>query len=193
MINPGDRATRCLFGDGAGVTLLQPNNSRGINILEVNLCTAGKEWQRFHVKAGGTRLPHSVRTAKEHTDRNGNTRSLNDIYMDGLGVLSFFNDRIPRSVKETLSSKGLSLDEIDLFFFHQASEVALSSLEKSLNIKTERVVRTLGEVGNMVSASIPHAIKQAQEDGRVKNGALLMACGFGVGLSWGTAILKVVE
>ncbi len=90
----------------------------------------------------------------------------------------------------TLQRNGLSVSDVDLFVFHQASKVALDTLQRQLNVPDENMLIALSDIGNLVSASIPVAYKQAIEAGRVSSGDLILMCGFGVGLSWGTALLR---
>jgi 3-oxoacyl-[acyl-carrier-protein] synthase-3 len=82
------------------------------------------------------------------------------------------------------------IEDIDLFLFHQASRLALDSLIRLLKIEPARVFSNLEELGNTVSASIPIAWKRAWDSGRIKSGDTVLLSGFGVGLSWGTAIIK---
>ena len=189
-IHPGDRATRCLFGDGGAVSILAESpNGRGIR--DIRCGTAGTHYAKFMVQAGGMRVPRSPETSRETVDRSGNVRTAEHIQMDGLGVLSFFNATVPGSVREILSRNGLSLDDVDLFIFHQASQVALESLMSALKIPREKMVYDLAETGNLVSASIPVALSRALQSGRARKGQLVLLCGFGVGLSWGAALMDL--
>lgn len=189
-IHPGDRATRCLFGDGGAVSVIT-SSPNGHGIRDIRCGTAGRHWEKFMIPAGGMRKPRSAETARESADQSGNVRTAENIRMDGLGVLSFFNSTIPGSVRQTLAQNGLTLDEIELFVFHQASQVALDSLRSALKIPAEKMVVDLAETGNLVSASIPVALSRALESGRAKRGQLALLCGFGVGLSWGTALVDL--
>jgi 3-oxoacyl-[acyl-carrier-protein] synthase III len=189
-IHDGDRATRCLFGDGGAVSVLaESSNDRGIR--DIRCGTAGSHYDKFMVKAGGMRVPRSADTAREAVDRSGNTRTAEHIQMDGLGVLSFFNATVPGSVREILALNSLSLDDVDLFVFHQASQIALDSLTSALRIPREKMVYDLAETGNLVSASIPVALSRALQSGRARPGQLVLLCGFGVGLSWGAALVDL--
>jgi len=190
FIHAGDRATRCLFGDGGAVSIIGASDS-GSNILDIRCGTAGKHYEKFIIPAGGMRVPVSPATACVTVDSSGNTRSAENIKMDGLGVLSFFNSTIPCSVKDTLARNDLSMDDVDLFVFHQASRIALDSLRNALKIPVEKMVDELANTGNLVSASIPVALNRALESGRAKPGQLVLLCGFGVGLSWGTALVEM--
>jgi 3-oxoacyl-[acyl-carrier-protein] synthase III len=189
LIHPGDRSTRCLFGDGASATVIAPAVGRE-GVLDIRLATAGHAHERFMVKAGGARKPRDATSCVPRRDRSGNLRSDETITMDGIGVLSFFNSALPAAVTDLLSSHRLTVDDIDLFVFHQASQVALESLERLLKISKEKMVYDLANTGNLVSASIPVAMKRCQDTGKLKAGSLVVLCGFGVGLSWGTALVR---
>ena len=189
-IHPGDRATRCLFGDGGAVTIIsESQNGRGIR--DIHCGTSGKQFEKFIIPAGGMRLARSAETSREEADQSGNVRTLEHIKMDGLGVLSFFNATVPCSVKDILHRNQLALDDIDLFVFHQASQVVLDTLRSALKIPGEKLVNDLAEMGNLVSASIPVALKRAFDKGQAKSGQLALLCGFGVGLSWGSALIEL--
>jgi 3-oxoacyl-[acyl-carrier-protein] synthase III len=189
-IHPGDRATRCLFGDGGAVSVIAPSQN-GHGIRDICCGTAGVHFEKFMIPAGGMRVPRSAETTRETTDQSGNIRTPENIRMDGLGVLSFFNSTIPGSVRQALAKNGLSTDDIDLFVFHQASQVALDSLSSALRIPPAKMVVDLAETGNLVSASIPVALSRAIQSGRAKPGQIVLLCGFGVGLSWGTALVNL--
>ena len=188
--HPGDRATRCLFGDGGAVSVIAESQS-GHRIREIRCGTAGRHYDKFLIPAGGMRIQRSPETARETVDQSGNIRTAEHIKMDGLGVLSFFNATVPCAVKETLAQNNLSVEDIDLFVFHQASQVALDSLCTALQISPKKMVYDLADTGNLVSASIPVALSRALESGKAKIGQLVLLCGFGVGLSWGTALLDL--
>lgn len=189
-IHPGDRATRCLFGDGGAVSILaESSNGRGIR--DIRCGTSGTHYDKFMVQAGGMRMPRSADTSRETVDRSGNIKTAEHIQMDGLGVLSFFNATVPCSVREILALNKVSMDDVDLFIFHQASQIALDSLTNALKIPREKMVYDLADTGNLVSASIPVALSRALQSGRARPGQLVLLCGFGVGLSWGTALVDL--
>jgi 3-oxoacyl-[acyl-carrier-protein] synthase-3 len=187
-INPGDRSVRTLFGDGAAVTWLAVDETPGV--VDIELASSGKGHEAFIIPAGGLRLPRSSNTAISETDENGNVHSQDDIYMDGMGILTFVNSKVPKQIRSLLERNGMSVDDVDLLVFHQASKVTLDSLARILKIKPEKEFRNLETVGNTVSASIPIALKDAQDSGKLRSGDTVLISGFGVGLSWGSAILK---
>jgi 3-oxoacyl-[acyl-carrier-protein] synthase-3 len=190
FIHSGDRATRCLFGDGGAVSILAESaNGRGIR--DIRCGTAGAHFEKFIVRAGGMRLPRSAETSRETVDRSGNIHTAEHIQMEGLGVLSFFNATVPCSVREILAQNGLAMDAVDLFVFHQGSRIVLDSLMNALKIPKDKMVYDLADTGNLVSASIPVALSRALQSGRARHGQLALLCGFGVGLSWGTALVDL--
>jgi 3-oxoacyl-[acyl-carrier-protein] synthase III len=194
-IHPQDRSARVLFGDGAAVTLVEQSGDGAdgdeSGIVDIVCGTSGKNYERFMIPAGGNRTPASAQTREEETDKSGNVRSPENIRMDGLGILRFVNARVPEQVRNLLERNELSTGDVDLFVFHQASKMALDSLNRLLGVSEDRSFRNLREVGNTVSASIPIALKQALTEGSVKPGDLVLMSGFGVGLSWGSALVRV--
>jgi len=188
-INKGDRSARVLFGDGAAVTLITAC-PEGEGIGDLMLATSGKHHQKFYIPAGGARLPRSEETALERSDPSNNIRSLNDIYMDGMGVWSFIQSTVPKQIRGLLERNALEVGDIDLYVFHQASKLTLDSLVKALRLDPGKVYLDLAETGNLVSASIPVALKKAMLNGRIPTGSTVLISGFGVGLSWGSMLIK---
>ena len=189
-IHQHDRSARVLFGDGAAVSLITISDSTQ-GIIDIQCATSGKGYDNFIIPAGGCRLPKSKDTAVPQTDASGNVRTLEHIHMDGMAILAFVNSKVSHHIHSTLTRNKLTIDDIDLFVFHQASRVALDSLTRILNIESDKVFRNLREIGNTVSASIPIALKDALDKGRIARGDTVLASGFGVGFSWGTAIIKM--
>lgn len=188
-IHPRDRSARTLFSDGAAVSwITQSDSSQGI--IDIQCATSGKNFEKLFIPAGGCRIPKNSSTSVPMTDENGNVRTLENIHMDGMGILGFVNSRIPQQIRKVLNRNSLTLDQINLFVFHQASKLALDSLTRILNVEKEKVYQNLPQVGNTVSASIPIALKDAWQSGRILKGHKVLLSGFGVGLSWGTALLE---
>lgn len=186
-VNKDDRSTTMLFGDGAAATLI--GESKGGGIIDVDLGSSGKDYESFYIPAGGCRIPKSEYTSVTSVDQSGNIKSLENIQMNGFAVWKFIAHKIPQQISGLLTRNDLSVSDIDLFIFHQASKMTLDSLVKSLNINENKVYLNIDKVGNTVSASIPIALKYAQEEGRLKRGDKILISGFGVGLSWGSMII----
>jgi 3-oxoacyl-[acyl-carrier-protein] synthase-3 len=135
-------------------------------------------------------LPKDIHTKETTIDHSGNARNLENIHMNGFAVWQFISKKVSEQIIEILVRNNLSVNDIDLFVFHQASKLTLDSLVKILNIKKEKVVVNLKDIGNTVSSSIPIALKDAKDNGKLKRGDLILLSGFGVGLSWGSIIMK---
>jgi 3-oxoacyl-[acyl-carrier-protein] synthase-3 len=189
-INPGDRSARSLFGDAAAATWIASSVS-GRGLIGIQCATSGKDHRRFIIPAGGCRLPHTQDTAVARPDGSGNLRSLEDIYMDGAGILSIVSSAVPRQVRSVLERAHMTMDDISLVILHQASKMVMDSLNARLRIPAEKSFSNLLEVGNTVSASIPIAIRDATDLGRIKSGDRILVSGFGVGISWATAIMEM--
>lgn len=187
-INPRDRSAKILFGDGAAASIISGKESQGV--IDIILASSGKDFDSFYIPSGGCRLPKSESTSAEEMDAAGNTHSAENIHMNGFGVWKFIASTVPKQINEILSRNGFSVNDIDLYVFHQASKMTLDSLIKGSKIDPEKVFSNIQDVGNLVSASIPVALKDALTAGRLKKGDLVLLSGFGVGLSWGTIILK---
>lgn len=189
-INPGDKSVRLLFGDGAAATLLRASPS---GIVDVQWGTYGNGADHFMIPAGGCRTPKSSSTAKVVTDKSGNSRSQENISMEGFSLLSLARGKVLAHIKEVLRANGLTAKDISLFVFHQASQLVLDSLQKSLELPREKVYNNLANIGNTVSSSLPIALKDALDEKRIKAGDKILLCGFGVGFSWSSAVIQWVE
>jgi len=189
FINKKDRSARVLFGDGASVSLITASDN-GAGIFDLMLATSGKHHKKFYIPAGGSRNPSCAETAIEKADMSGNIRSEEDIYMDGLGVWSFIQSTVPKQIKSLLARNSLDVNTVDQFVFHQASKLTLDSLVKALKIDSDKVFVDLADTGNLVSTSVPVALKNAIQLGRVSSGSTVLISGFGVGLSWGSMLIK---
>lgn len=187
-MHPDDRGPITLFGDAAAATIISAGNQPGLG--EITLATDGGGANSFFVPAGGARLPCSPTTKRTIEDRNGNIRTSENLFMDGSAVLDFVKQEIPLLVKALLKQAELTLDDLDLVVFHQASQVTLDFLHRALHVPIHKQFSNLLHVGNTVSASIPIALREAEVQGMLKAGMKVMVVGFGVGLSWGGCIIN---
>ena len=188
-INPKDRSTRVLFGDGAAATIVK-ESERKRGIIDIDLGSSGSGYNKFWIPAGGLRLPKSDITSVEIEDDRGNIRTQNDIEMDGFGVWSFINSVAPKQVNRLLKRNNLEQTNIDQFVFHQASKMTLESIRRSMKLNEEQVFINIQNIGNTVSASIPIALRDAIDQGEIDNGSTLILSGFGVGLSYGAILME---
>ena len=191
IVNPKDRSVASLFGDGGSATLIQRSHQEGTAWF--NLGTDGQGFNKLIVPAGGFRTPRSAETGIEREDEQGNTRSPEDLFMDGAEVFNFSISEEPKSVQDLVDYAGLDFDSIDYFVFHQANRYILKNIAKRLKIDFSKVpMKTVERFGNQSSASIPFAIcgelGEELTDSKMKR---LLLSGFGVGLSWASAIVDV--
>lgn len=186
FIHLDDRSTRVLFGDGGAVTLLERTKQE--TIIDIALASSGYEHKSFYIPSGGCRIL-TTDNQPEELGTNEPDRS-SKIHMNGFAVWKFISQTVPKQIENLLSKNKLAISDIDLFFFHQASKLTLDSLQKQLAIPDEKFILDMELTGNLVSSSIPIIIKKALDKGSLKNGDTILLSGFGVGLSWGTILLK---
>ena len=188
-VNPMDKSTRTIFGDAAAAILVGTGESGGA-IGGFVLGTDGSGAEKLLIPAGGFAIPRSAETAVERTNMWGNVRSQDNLYMNGPEVLNFTLATVPEAVSRTLEAHSLKLEDVDLFVFHQATLLILEHLRKEIGIPPEKFFMNMENKGNTVSATIPMALRDAADEGRLRPGDRVMAVGFGVGYSWGATIIR---
>jgi 3-oxoacyl-[acyl-carrier-protein] synthase-3 len=193
FINDGDRSVRTLFGDGAAATLVQGVDGGSEALLGPFLYgTDGAGGGNLIVPRGGMRQPPTGYPAPATEDEFGNVRSPDNLYMNGSEIFTFTLRTVPRSVNELLATAGRSKEEVDLYVFHQANKFMLDHLRQKLDIPAEKFCIALEQYGNTVSSTIPIALRDALDAGKLLPGMLVMVVGFGVGYSWGAALVRWV-
>lgn len=191
FIHKRDRSVRTIFGDAAAATLVRARESDEPSLGPFVYGTDGSGAKNLIVPAGGLRQPRTPETAIASTDAQGNTRSADNLMMDGGEIFDFTLHSVPASVERLLQKAQIGVEAIDLFVFHQANRYMLDHLRKKMKIPAEKFVVGMGHCGNTVSSSIPIALKDAMDAGRAPSGTLVMLVGFGVGYSWGATLLRV--
>lgn len=189
-VHPLDKGNRSLFGDAATATLVSTEGFA--EICESEFGTDGSKAESLIIKNGGSKNPHTSNANNElPTDENGHIISPDHLYMDGGEIFSFTLKRVPRMIKSLLEKSSLTMEDIDLFVFHQANAYMLSHLKKKLKIEDTRFMFSMEDVGNTVSNTIPIALYHAKEENRLNNVHNVLLAGFGVGLSWAGTILRI--
>lgn len=188
--NSKDQGFAVLFSDAATATALEYDESAPP--MHFDMFSDGAGYQAIYCPAGGNRNPIKPEHLQETTNAEGITRRAVDIVLDGPAILNFSITRIPPAVQALLGKAGAEAEQIDYFFFHQANRMINETIRKKLRLPEEKVPTTLYDYGNTSSASIPltmtvHAREALQEAG----GRKVLMSGFGVGLSWASAILDI--
>jgi len=175
-----DRATCVVFGDGAGAVILQTGENEG-GVLATTLGSDGSGGDVLRVPAGGSFAPASHQTVEA---------GLHFIQMKGREVFRFAVNKIPAATCEVLEKAGLTLDDLDLLIPHQANQRIIEAAARFLALPPEAVYSNLEWYGNTSTASIPIALSEAVEEGRIQTGDLVVCVGFGAGLAWGAAAIR---
>jgi len=159
-----DKSTRTIFGDGAAATLINEEDAGRIGAFSFGTDGAGAE--KLIVRD-------------------------NKLFMDGPEIFNFTLDVVPKTMEDVLTKNGLTSDDIDLYVFHQANKFMLDTIRKVNGLPRDKFYVNLENTGNTVSSTIPIALKQLDEAGRLKAGMKVMLMGFGVGLSWGATVITL--
>jgi 3-oxoacyl-[acyl-carrier-protein] synthase III len=172
-----DRTCRPIFSDGAAAVFVERSEADTIGPFVFG--TDGSGYDRLIVKEGGAR---DLCPTLEHT--------CGTIEMKGSSVLLFTMSVVPESINKLLINASMTLDDVDLVVFHQASKLVIDNLTQRLSLDTKKVFANYASIGNTVSATIPIALKDADNQGRLRNGDNVLLVGFGVGLSWGATLMR---
>ncbi len=182
-VDTHDIKTYPLFGDGAGAALLQagPWNSKETSgLIRFTLGSEG-DTNALCIPAGGSREPITVDSLN---------RGRQYLAMDGRTVFKWAVRIVADSSRDVLAAAGLSPDDVDLVILHQANIRIIDAAVSHFGMEREKVFVNLDKYGNTSAASIPMALDDANRQGLLKRGDIVLLCGFGAGLSWGTALLR---
>ena len=173
ILDWSDRSTLVLFGDGAGAVVLEATPGGGFLGFELGADGAGG----MHLW-----LPGSGSRIFEDADAH--------VKMNGREVFKFATRVLVRSAQDVLARCGATIDDVDVYIPHQANVRIIEHATKKLGIPSERVVINVDRYGNTSSGSIPLALADAEADGRLRPGKLVLMTGMGAGLSWGSALIR---
>ncbi len=188
----GDRAGAekdPLFSDAGTATALEFDANAPPMYFDLN--SDGRGYKAIILPVGGRREPVGLSHLIGRRDESGYLCFGTDLVLDGLAVLSFSTQRVPPAVEGLLSHVGMSKDEIDYFVFHQANKMINETIRKKLRLPEEKVPSTLHDFGNTSGASLPVTMTVRLRDKLAQGKHRLLLSGFGVGLSWGTAIVDI--
>lgn len=189
VYSPRDRKTAFIFGDAGVAALIEKGDAFGKSYFSLN--SDGSRSDLIKIDAGGYRNPSSTETLKEKVvDEHGNIRSEEHGYMNGADVFNFLIREVPKDIKGLMEQSETELHSLDFFVFHQANSYINSYLIKKLKLVPSRVPTSIEKYGNTSSVSIPLTIVSELKS-KLKNDSRLLLSGFGVGLTWATAIIHL--
>jgi 3-oxoacyl-[acyl-carrier-protein] synthase-3 len=173
ILDWSDRSTVVLFGDGAGAVVLERSDEAGFLAFELGADGAGGEhlW-----------LPGSGSRRFEDPEQF--------VKMNGREVFKFATRVLVQSAGAVLARYGATIEDVDVYVPHQANVRIIDHATKKLGIPSDRVVTNVERYGNTSSGSIPLALAEAQADGRLQPGKLVLMTGMGAGLTWGSALMR---
>lgn len=185
-LHPSDKSNRSIFGDGAAACLVSTEGFAEIG--EFSLGTDGAGAEDLIVKTGAARCKQATGIVSE--DEDGHQRYDDYLYMNGSAIFNFTLDAVPSMMKDILAKNNMTSDDVDYYVFHQANKFMLNTIRKVCVLPKDKFYINLEETGNTVCSTVMIGLKQCLEAGTIKPGMKVMVSGFGVGLSWGGAILK---
>jgi 3-oxoacyl-[acyl-carrier-protein] synthase-3 len=165
--DPADRGTAALFADGAGATVVGPANGNGGRIGDIVL------------RADGAGAPAIYATHEDQT-----------FHMQGHDTFKAAVHHLSESTLEAIKREGRTLDDVDLFVYHQANARILAAVAERLGLEPDRVIDCIDRYGNTSSATLPIALAEARELGKLEPGSTVLLAAFGAGFTWGAGVVE---
>ncbi|MEZ0452701.1 3-oxoacyl-ACP synthase III family protein [Sphingobacterium thalpophilum] len=193
------RAVSVIFGDGAGAVVLQPSTETGSGILSTHLHSDGADAEKLAMyypgASSGIWLDQMPNWPEQELGGLLMTKEMLDDgtafpYMDGQTVFKKAVVKFPEVIHEALAKNGLTASDIDLLIPHQANLRISQFVQKTLGLTDEQVFNNIQKYGNTTAASIPIALCEAWEEGKIKAGDLICLAAFGAGFTWGSALIR---
>jgi 3-oxoacyl-[acyl-carrier-protein] synthase-3 len=181
FMNPDDRSTSVIFGDGAGALVLGGAIDGESGILASDLGCDGSLTHIVGIPAGGSRMPTTPETV---------ANAGNQLQMMGRPVFEFAVGALVESIDSTLARASVDLADVNWFIPHQANLRIIEAVGEKLHIDPERVVLNIDRLGNTGAASIAIALSEAATDARIRHGDLVLLSSVGAGMTWATALVR---
>lgn len=178
-----------LFGDAGTATALEYDEDAEEVLIDTR--TDGSGYEAIIKRGGACRHPFDEHSLEYHEDQFGSVHRIIDTEMDGPAVFVFGITKVPKAVKNMLKLAGRTIDDVDCFLFHQANLMMNEQIRKKCKIPVEKCPYSIRDFGNNSSASIPLTMVTAARDELHASEKAIVACGFGVGLSWATLYTKL--
>ncbi|MCB0002978.1 MAG: ketoacyl-ACP synthase III [Anaerolineae bacterium] len=174
-----DRNTCILFGDGAGAVVVEPSHTP-TGVLSFELGSEGENYDALYYPGGGSAKPFSATSFAERETF---------LQMDGKRVFKFATRTMTRSVQNVVQASGIPFNDIDCIVPHQANARIIETAVKRLKVDPDKVMVNLDRYGNTSAASIPIALCEAIDQGKIQDGNNIVLVGFGAGLTWASAVV----
>jgi|MEE4267393.1 3-oxoacyl-[acyl-carrier-protein] synthase-3 len=176
-----DRNTCILFGDGAGAVVVERIDEARIGIIDAINRIDGVGVKHLHQKAGGSVRPPTAETVAE---------KMHYVYQEGRDVYKYAVKGMAGVTAEIVEKNGFTGQDVDLFVPHQANIRIIEAAQRRVGLVDKQVAITIDRFGNTTAASIPSALRVCYEEGRLKEGSLVVLCAFGAGFTWGATLLR---
>jgi 3-oxoacyl-[acyl-carrier-protein] synthase-3 len=183
-----DRTTCILFGDGAGAVVCTGEEQAAAHgdveargVLATTIAADGSMWAELNVKGGGTQHPPTAQTVAD---------GLHAVRMNGRAIFGKAVRWMSEACEQVLEKVGMEASEVDLIIPHQANLRIIDAIGRRLGLTEGQVVVNLDRFGNTSAASIPIALSEAVESGRLTEGMTVLMCGLGGGLTWGATLIR---
>lgn len=193
VIHPRDAEVRAIFSDGGAATVIgHKTNSSGycFQVGDFVFGTDGKGRKNLMVERSGTDDPADLEWHKKHQEVPSGLKG-GRIKMNSPQIFLFAYRIVPKLIQQTLEKNKVAERDIDFYVLHQANAVMLEFIRKKLKIDKARFIINLQDKGNTVSATVPIALREMLDDGKIKKGQKLLIITFGIGYSWGGTVLTV--
>jgi len=175
-----DRSTCVIFGDGAGAAVLGPV-PEGEGILATKIRSDGRYEEQLYCPAGGTKMGTSYETIDQ---------GMHFFKMKGNELFKVAVRSMSDISAEMIAAAGLTLDDIDVVIPHQANQRITDAVAERLGVPSEKVISNIAMHGNTSAASIPIAMDECIQSGRIKKGSTVLLTAFGGGVTWGGTVIK---
>lgn len=177
-----DRGTCILLGDGAGAAVLTAADDGVSGVYDLNIGADGSGAALISVPAGGSSLPTSPQTVQDR---------LHYLKMNGREVYKFAVTKMQEVIRGAVQRAGITMDDLALVIPHQSNARIIESASEKVGLPAHKVAMNIDRYGNTSAASIPIALAEAVQDGRLRKGDWLLMAGFGGGLTWGTVLIRL--
>src|SRR5262245_20823653 len=181
ILDPEDRATLVLFGDGAGVVLLEPSDNDQYGILDYHHEIDGSGGEQLNMPGGGSLYPATHETVDQR---------LHYVHQNGQAVFKFAVRKMEELTRLILERNNLTDDQIDSFIAHQANLRIIDATAEKIKLDSSKVIRNIHKYGNTTGATIPLAIGDAIDDGVLKKGDLVLFAAVGAGFTSGAVLAR---